>query len=160
MPGAFVAGAFVMPSIFAIRVLLVPKSLACQLCFYCKPRLEGEAIFPLTERHIPTKDMQTTPLPPPSQPPQKWSNFHERCAQCSIEWKINFPIFIFWVIVDFFHNFQVFLWIFFTINLRTLSTKTTRGISEYKNQKIYFSVVSGLCQPHRPPGVRTLVWGS
>ena len=25
------------------------------------------------------------------------------------EWKINFPIFIFWVMVDFVHNFQVFL---------------------------------------------------
>ena len=27
---------------------------------------------------------------PPSPPPQKWSNFHERCPQCWIKWKINF----------------------------------------------------------------------
>ena len=36
--------------------------------------------------------MQTPP------PLQKSANFHERCAQCWIDWKINFPIFIFWVI--------------------------------------------------------------
>ena len=31
------------------------------------------------------------------------------CAMFSNEWKINFPILIFWVIDDFVHNFQLFL---------------------------------------------------
>ena len=50
-----------------------------------------------------TKDMQT-PLP------QFGCRFNERCAKCWIEWNINFtifPIFIFWVIVDFVHNFRM-----------------------------------------------------
>ena len=32
---------------------------------------------------------------------QKWSNLQERCGMCRNEWKINFPIFSFWVMVDF-----------------------------------------------------------
>ena len=41
-------------------------------------------------RFFPTKDMQT--------PPQFCSHFHDRCSQCWIKWKINFPIF--WVKAD------------------------------------------------------------
>ena len=44
----------------------------------------------------PTKKMQT--FPPSS---QFWSHFNRRCAMCWIELKVNFPIFIFWVIVEF-----------------------------------------------------------
>ena len=40
---------------------------------------------------------------------QKWSNLQKGCAMSWNEWKINFTIFIFLVIVDFVHNFQVFL---------------------------------------------------
>ena len=45
---------------------------------------------------VPIKDMQT---PPPTL--QKWPYIHERCAMFWNDWKINFPIFIFWVMVDF-----------------------------------------------------------
>ena len=38
-----------------------------------------------------------TPLP---SLPQKWPYLQERCAQCWIEWKVNFQIFIFWVMAD------------------------------------------------------------
>ena len=31
--------------------------------------------------------------------PQKWFHFNRRCAQCWIEWKINFHIFQFWQII-------------------------------------------------------------
>ena len=37
---------------------------------------------------------------------------YERCAMCWNEWQSNFPIyaiFIFWVMVDFVHNFQVYI---------------------------------------------------
>jgi len=39
-------------------------------------------------------------------PPQFWSHFHERCAMCWIEWKINFPILIFKVSWKFFEYQQ------------------------------------------------------
>ena len=59
---------------------------------------------------FPIRDMQSTSpllsIPPP--PLQFCSDFNESCAMCWIEWKINFLIFIFGVIVDFVHNFQVF----------------------------------------------------
>ena len=50
-------------------------------------------------------------------PSQGWSYLHERCAHWWIEWRINFPIFIFLVIADCIHNlrlihldFQVCYW--------------------------------------------------
>ena len=45
-------------------------------------------------RYFPTKDMQN--LPPTL---QFWSCLYERCVMCWNEWKMNFPIFIFQVIV-------------------------------------------------------------
>ena len=39
--------------------------------------------------------------PPPY---QRCSNFHERCAQCWIEWKIKLSISIFWVMADCIYN--------------------------------------------------------
>ena len=41
---------------------------------------------------FPAKDMQT-----PSPLRINCSHFHETCGQCWIEWKINYHIFIFWV---------------------------------------------------------------
>ena len=38
---------------------------------------------------------------PPPPPPQFFSHFNERCAMCWIEWKNNFQIFIFQVMVIF-----------------------------------------------------------
>ena len=43
-----------------------------------------------SNRPFPTKDMQTPPPLPPF-----FSHFYDRCTQCLIVWKINFPIFIF-----------------------------------------------------------------
>ena len=52
---------------------------------------------------FPSKDMQ---IPPP--PPQFCSHFYDTCAQCWIEWKINFPIFYFfsygWLYLQFTDN--------------------------------------------------------
>ena len=45
--------------------------------------------------------MQTSPFP------QKWPYLHERCKMCWNEWKIHFPIFIFWVMIDCIYNLQV-----------------------------------------------------
>ena len=47
---------------------------------------------------FPTKDMQTPP-------PNFSSHFNRRCAMCWIEWKFNFPIFLFWAMDYFVHNF-------------------------------------------------------
>ena len=49
---------------------------------------------------VPSKD-----TPPP--PFQKWPYLHERCPLCWTEWKINFPIFIFRVMVYCIYEFQV-----------------------------------------------------
>ena len=43
---------------------------------------------------------------PPSS--QFWSSFHKRCEMCRNEWKINFPIFIFRVIVKIHRKLTVF----------------------------------------------------
>ena len=56
---------------------------------------------------------------------QKWSNLQERFAMSWNEWKINFAIFIFWVMVDFVLKFIV--------NWLILGTKTTIYISKTKN---------------------------
>ena len=41
-------------------------------------------------------------------PPQFWSQFQERCAMRWNEWKNNFPILFFWVIVKFHRKLTVF----------------------------------------------------
>ena len=41
-------------------------------------------------------------------PPQKWSDFHERCAMCWNEWYINNVIFIFKLWLIFFTTFKCF----------------------------------------------------
>ena len=47
-------------------------------------------------------------------PLQFWSHFHERYGMCWIEWKINFPIFIFRVIVKISYPKKIFTpWLFF-----------------------------------------------
>ena len=51
-----------------------------------------------------SKDKKPYPPPPPS---QFSSHFHERCAKCWIEWKINFPIFIFRIIVKIHRNLAI-----------------------------------------------------
>ena len=38
--------------------------------------------------------------------PRKWADLDERCPLCWNEWKIKFPIFIFWVMVDCVYNFR------------------------------------------------------
>ena len=37
---------------------------------------------------------------------QKWPYLHGRCVRCWIKWKINFMIFIVWVMVDCIYNLQ------------------------------------------------------
>ena len=48
-----------------------------------------------------------------TRPSQFCSHFYDSCVLCWIERKINFSIFICWVIVDFAHNSQMFLTKFF-----------------------------------------------
>ena len=50
---------------------------------------------------FPIKDMQIHPLL------QKWPYLNEKCSLCWSVWKINFPIFIFWVMFDCIYNLQV-----------------------------------------------------
>ena len=50
--------------------------------------------------------MSLSRLPPP---PQKLFHFNRRCAQCWMECKTNFPIFMFWVVADYIYNLQVTL---------------------------------------------------
>ena len=40
-------------------------------------------------------------------PSQNCSYFHERCAQCWIEWKINFPLSNFWITADCIYNIRL-----------------------------------------------------
>ena len=64
---------------------------------------------------------------------QKWLNSQERCGMCRNEWKINFPIFSFWVMVDFvlkIHRKFTIFWIQKWHNLKN------------RNGKIDFSFIS------------------
>ena len=64
-------------------------------------------------------------------PPQKWPYLHERYAQCWIWWKINFKIFIYWVMVDF----------VLKIHKKIIKFEPKIGhISETKNRKNWFFI--------------------
>ena len=83
--------------------------------------------------------------PPPS--PQLYSHFYGRCAQCSIKWKINFPNFIFWVIVDYVHNLQVFFFTLITVKkffkkkfLQNCSNLHERFALSWSDRKINFPI--------------------
>ena len=69
-------------------------------------------------------------------PPQKWTNFPERCAMCWSEWKINFPIFISQVIVDFVDNFPVFLP---TTNVKKRCTMFWNG---FPSSRVFYAIFS------------------
>ena len=62
--------------------------------------------------------------PSPPRPSHNCSYFHERCAQCWIAWKINFTIFIFWVMVDCIYNFRWHIWIFNYVTDKKISFKS------------------------------------
>ena len=55
-----------------------------------------------SETYVKKLALSQLPICRPLSPTQKWPYLHESCAMCwRNEWKIYFPIIIFWVMVDF-----------------------------------------------------------
>ena len=87
---------------------------------------------------FPAKDMQI------AYPPCRHNcfHFHDRCAQCWIDWKINFPNFIFWVIADCIYNLLV------TRRVKKNSSKVVKFTGKIRNEKSIFCISLVGKDPH------------